>query len=74
MTRRHVRDMREPNQEELRASGALDRGQGGASFTPFMGSHYLRHAQIGTWWELVPGILSLVFVLAALTNLVLRNL
>ncbi len=41
---------------------------------PFSGSHYLRHAQITTGWELVLGILSLAFVVVTLTNLVLRNL
>ena len=66
--------MKEPNQEELRASDRLDRGQGGERFTPYSGSHYLRHARIGSWWELVLGILSLAFVLITLANLVIRNL
>jgi hypothetical protein len=66
--------MREPNQEELRVSSALDRGQGGESFTPYTGSDYLRHASLGTWWERILGILGLVFVLVTLTNIILRNL
>ena len=66
--------MQEPNQEELRTGGTLDRGQGGESFNAFTGSHYLRHAQLGSWWELALGILSLAFVLISLVNLVLRNI
>ena len=66
--------MSEPNQEELRASGAIDRGQGGQSFTPYSGSHYLRHATLGSWWERVLGILGLIFVVTTLTNIILRNL
>ena len=65
--------MREPNQEELRTGDTLERGQGGARFMPFSGSHYLRHAQITTWWELVLGVLGLAFAVVALVNLVLRN-
>ena len=65
--------MKEPNQEELRTSGTLDRGQGGDTFMPFPGSHYLRHAGMGTWWERILGIVSLIFVLVALTNIVVRN-
>ena len=66
--------MNEPNQEELRASGAMDRGQGGESFTPYTGSHYVRHATLGTWWERVLAIIGLGFVVVTLVNIVLRNL
>jgi hypothetical protein len=70
----HIGGMREPNQEELRASGTIDRGQGGEGFTSYSGSHYLRHARLGSWWERILGILGLVFVLVTLTNIILRNL
>jgi hypothetical protein len=66
--------MKEPNQEEIRASSALDRGQGGTSFSPYTGSDYLRHASLGTWWERILGVLGLAFVLITLINIVLRNL
>jgi hypothetical protein len=40
---------------------------------PFSGSHYPRHAGMGPWCERILGILSLIFVLAELTNIVIRN-
>ena len=66
--------MKEPNQEELRTSSTLERGQGGTRFTLFTGTHTIRHASLGTWWERVLGILGLAFVLVTLTNIILRNL
>lgn len=66
--------MKEANQEELRASAALERGQGGASFAPWQGTHRLRHATLGSWWERILAVLSLVFVLVTLANIILRNL
>ena len=52
----------------------MDRNQGGEGFTPYTGSHYLRHASLGSWWERILGILGLVFVVITLTNIILRNL
>ena len=66
--------MKVPNLEELRASGSLDRGQGGASFSPFSGSHYIRHATLGSWWERILAILGLVFACITLGNIIIRNL
>jgi hypothetical protein len=66
--------MKEPNQEELHLGGTLDRGQGGASFNPFTGSHYIRHASLGSWWERIFAILGLIFVVVALINILIRNL
>ncbi len=66
--------MKEPNQEELRASGILERGQGAACFAPFRGSDYLRHATLGSWWERILAILGLAFAAITLVNIVLRNL
>ena len=66
--------MGEPNQEELRASGAVDRGQGGDAFVPYAGSHYLRHARLGSWWERILGLLGLAFVLVTILNIIRRNL
>jgi hypothetical protein len=66
--------MREHNQEEQRASTALDRGQGGTPFTAYSGSDYLRHAQLGSWWERILAVLGLAFVLVTLVNIILRNL
>jgi hypothetical protein len=65
--------MREPNQEELRMSATLERGQGGARFNLFTGTHAIRHAGIDTWWERVLAIVTLALVLIGLTNLILRN-
>jgi hypothetical protein len=66
--------MAEPNQEELRTSSTFERGQGGARFTLFTGTHTIRHANLGSWWERVLAILGLAFVLITLTNIILRNL
>jgi hypothetical protein len=39
------------NQGDVRIGSKLDRGQGGAHFSLFSESNYLRHAQITTVWE-----------------------
>jgi hypothetical protein len=66
--------MKQPSQEESRAGAALDRGQGGARFLPFMGSDRLRHAQLGSWWERILAILALIFVVVTLGNIILGTL
>jgi hypothetical protein len=66
--------MKQPNQEELRASGILERGQAGAPFTPWHGSNGLRHVALGTWWERVLAVAGLAFVLITMVNIVLRSL
>ena len=54
-------------------SATLERGQGGARFNLFTGTHAIRHAGIDTWWERVLAIVTLALVLIGLTNLILRN-
>lgn len=61
-------------QDDVSAGGRLERGQGGGTFMPFHGSHYLRHAQITTWWERLLAVVSLAMLGFALVNIVLRNL
>ena len=39
----------------------FDRGQGGVPFNPYSGSHYLRHARLGSWWERILALLGLAF-------------
>jgi hypothetical protein len=66
--------MRERAEEDTRTATILERGQGGTQFAPFTGSHYLRHAQITTWWERVLAVVCLGLLVFALVNTVLRNL
>ena len=66
--------MREQNQENIKRAATLERGQGATEFAPFTGSHYLRHAQITTWWERVLAVVCLVLLAFGLVNVVLRNL
>jgi hypothetical protein len=66
--------MKEPNQEELRVSGTLERRQAGAPFTPWHGSNGLRHVALGTWWERVLSVVGLAFVLITVVNIILRGL
>jgi hypothetical protein len=66
--------MKVPNLEELRTGDALQDRQAGAPLNAFNRSTRLRHAQLGTWWERVLAVLSLIFVIATLTGLMIRNL
>jgi hypothetical protein len=66
--------MKHTNLEEYRASGTLQDIQAGAPFNAFNRGAYIRHAQLGTWWERALAILSLAFVLVTLANIVLRKL
>ena len=52
----------------------IEREQGGQAYTPYYGSHYLRHAQLTTWWERILAVISLAFAVITITNLVIRNL
>jgi len=47
------------HREDVQIGSTLDRGQGGAPFSPFSGSNYLRHAQITTVWERILAVVSL---------------
>ena len=67
-------DMYKLSHDDVIAGSALDRGQGGGTFMPFHGSHYLRHAQITSWWERVLAVVSLAMLAFVLVNIVLRNL
>jgi hypothetical protein len=68
-----VSAMKIPNLEELRAGDALQDRQAGVPLNAFNRSTRLRHAQLGPWWERVLAVLSLIFVVATLTGLVIRN-
>ena len=68
-----VTGMREPNLEELRTGDSLQDSQSGA-LNAFNRSPRLRHAQLGSWWERVLAVLSLIFVVVTVVNLVIRNL
>jgi hypothetical protein len=68
-----VTGMREPNLEELRIADTLQDNQSGA-LNAFNRSPRLRHAQLGSWWERVLAVLSLIFVVVTVFNLVIRNL
>jgi hypothetical protein len=68
-----VRAMKTPNLEELRIGGALQDSQAGAPFNAFNRGTSLRHAQLGTWWERVLAVLSLIFVMATLIGLLIRS-
>ncbi|MEA2743240.1 MAG: hypothetical protein QOG25_1611, partial [Acetobacteraceae bacterium] len=48
--------------------------QAGAPFNAFNRGADIRHAQLGTWWERTLAILSLVFVVVTLANIVWRSL
>jgi len=65
--------MRAPNLEELRIADRLQDRQAGA-LNAFNRSTRLRHAQLGTWWERVLAVLSLIFVVSTLIGLVVRAL
>jgi hypothetical protein len=66
--------MSKVNLEEYRTSGALQDTQAGAPFNAFNRGADIRHAQLGTWWERTLAILSLVFVVVTLANIVWRSL
>jgi len=66
--------MREPNLEELRRADSLRDRQAGAGLNAFNRSTHLRHARLGTWWERVLAVLSLVFVTATVVSLIIRAL
>jgi hypothetical protein len=66
--------MREPNLEELRLAASLQDNQAGAGLNAFNRSSRLRHAQLGTWWERVLAVLSLIFVTATVVSLIIRSL
>jgi hypothetical protein len=70
----HTTSMRNTNLEEYRASGTLQDIQAGAPFNAFNRGAYIRHAQLGTWWERVLAVLSLAFVVVTVINIVLRSL
>ena len=65
--------MRQPNLEELRLGDRLQDQQAGA-LNAFNRSTRLRHAQLGTWWERVLAVLSLIFVAATVISLVVSAL
>jgi hypothetical protein len=69
-----VLTMRTPNLEELRTSGTLQDRQAGAPLNAFNRGSRLRHAQLGTSWERVLAVLSLVFVASTLISLAIRSL
>ncbi len=66
--------MRTPNLEELRTGDSLQDRQAGSGLNAFNRSTRLRHAQLGTWWERVLAVLSLIFVASTIVSLVIRNL
>ena len=63
-----------PNLEELRVGDTLQDSQSGAPLNAFNRSARMRHAQLGTWWERILAVLSLIFVTVTLVNLVIRAL
>ena len=68
--------MREPNLEELRASGAPQEVQAGArpSLNAFNRGARMRHAQLGTWWEPILAVLGAAILLLVLVVNVWRSL
>jgi hypothetical protein len=60
--------------EEARLGHTLDRGQGGERFVGYSGSHYLRHAQITSWWERILAVITLALVAFTLGSILLRTL
>lgn len=66
MIRATFAGMREPNLEEFRASGALENQQAGAPLNAFNRAGWLRHAQLGTWWERVLAVAGLVILFVGL--------
>ena len=67
--------MQRPSDDDDTAEGStLDRGQGGEPFVAYSGSHYLRHAQITSWWERVLAVISLALVAFTAGNLLIRAL
>jgi hypothetical protein len=68
-----VLGMKTPNLEELRIGGALQDNQAGVPFNAFNRGARIRHAQLGTWWERVLAVLSLIFVVATLIGLLVRS-
>jgi hypothetical protein len=67
-----VRAMKTPNLEELRIGGALQDSQAGAPFNAFNRGARIRPAPLGTWWERVLAVLSLIFVATTLIGLLIR--
>jgi hypothetical protein len=65
--------MRQPNLEELRLADRLQDQQAGG-LNAFNRSTRLRHSQLGTWWERVLAVLSLIFVVATAISLLVRAL
>jgi hypothetical protein len=65
--------MRQPNIEELRLADRLQDSQAGG-LNAFNRTTRLRHAQLGTWWERVLAVLSLIFVVATAISLLVRAL
>jgi hypothetical protein len=67
--------MREPNIEELRASGALqDQQSHTLSANGMMPPMRMSHAQIGTWWERGLAVIGAALLLFALVNWIWRAL
>jgi hypothetical protein len=76
--------MKAPNLEDRHTGDAPRDSQAGAPHTgaphagmssnAFGGGAYVRHAQLGTWWERVLAVLSLIFVTATVISLVIRSL
>jgi len=66
--------MRTPNLEEIRTGDRLQDGQAGTPLNAFNRGSRLRHAQLGTWWERVMAVLSLIFVATTLISLAIRSL
>jgi hypothetical protein len=61
--------MKAPNLERLRTGDPRI----GSGLNPFNRSTRSRNAELGTWWERVLAILSLIFVLSTLIGLLIRN-
>lgn len=66
--------MKTPNLDKLRTGDILQDSQAGGPLNAFDRGARLRHARLGTWWERVLAVLSLVFVVATAISLVLRSL
>ena len=66
--------MRNTKLEEYRTSGALQDIQAGAPLNAFNRGSYIRHVQLGIWWERALAVVALAMVLVTLVNLALRSL